>query len=173
MRNLIISFILILSAAALTAQQSEINAFFDKYGSNSDFTQVNISPKMFEMFAQMDVDADMDAETLEMIKSLKGLKILTTEVNPMQYYKEFTSKVETSSYEELMTVRDGNSDVKFLVKDSDSGNIVNELLLLVGGDDSFVLMSFNGKIALDKIGKLAKSINISGTEHLEKLNKND
>ena len=152
-------------------QQAEINSFFEKYRDNSDFTQINISPKMFEMFAQLDEESTIDDDTREMIKSLKGLKILTTDVNTKKVYNEFLSKVETTSYEELMTVRDGDSDVKFLVKDSDSGNVVNELLLLVGGDDSFVLMSFNGKIHLDKIGKLAKNMNISGSEHLGKLEK--
>ena len=158
-----------ISVSSLSAQQSAITNFFEKYADNSAFTQINISPKMFEMFSQMDTDIDMDAETMEMIKSLEGLKILTTEENPEAVYKEFTSTVEMSDYEELMTVRDGNSDVKFLVKDSEGGNIVNELLLLVGGSDDFVLMSFRGKIRIDKIGDLAKNINFSGSEHLDKL----
>ncbi len=170
MKNLV-SLILItfLGLSSLTAQLDAINQFFEDYRNNEEFTQINISPKMFEMFANMDEDLDMDAETKEMIQSLTGLKILTTETNPKKYYKEFLSKVETASYEELMTIRDGNSDVKFLVKDSDGGNIVNELLLLVGGDDDFVLMSFAGKIHLDKVGKLAKNININGAEHLDNL----
>lgn len=171
MKNLSLLFLLFTFINVASAQQVAINKFFDKYADDSDFTQVNISPKMFELFAQMDDDTDMDAETLEMVKSLKGLKILTTEVNPRAVYKEFTSTVGMENYEELMTVRDGDSDVKFLIKDSQESNIVNELLLLVGGDDNFVLMSFNGKIRLDKIGELAKNMNISGSEHLENLNK--
>lgn len=169
MRHIILLVITSLIALSANAQQQAINSFFEKYSDNSAFTQINISPKMFEMFSQMDTDVEMDAETKEMIKSLKGLKILTTEDEPRKYYNEFMAKVKTTSYEELMTIRDGDSDVKFLVKDSDGGNIVNELLLLVGGEDNFVLMSFNGKIRLDKIGKLAKNINISGSEHLDKL----
>lgn len=170
MKNLV-SLLLIsfLSLSSLSAQLDAIQQFFEDYRNNEAFTQINISPKMFEMFSNMDTDIDMDEDTKEMIKSLTGLKILTTESNPRKYYNEFISKVETSSYEELMTIRDGNSDVKFLVKDSDGGNIVNELLLLVGGDEDFVLMSFAGKIHLDKVGKLAKNINISGAEHLDNL----
>ena len=70
-----------------------------------------------------------------------------------------------------MTVKENNSDITFLVRDSDGGNIVSELLLLVGGEEDFVLMSFEGKIPLNKIGKLASGLNISGTEHLEKPKK--
>lgn len=157
---------------SLSAQaQDPITAFFEQYRNDENFTQVNISPKMFEMFANMDAETTMDADTKEMLKSLKGLKILTTEMTPRKFYKEFTSKVSLSVYEELMTVRDGDSDITFLIKDSDGGNIVNELLLLVGGEDDFVLMSFAGKIPLDKVGKLASGLNISGAEHLDKLKK--
>ena len=171
MRTILVLLVTTFTFLSLSAQQSALNDFFDKYADNSAFTQIDISPKMFELFAQMDTETDMDEETLDMIKSLKGLKILMTEENPEAIYKEFTSSVKMTAYEELMTVRDGDSDVKFLVKDSDGGNIVNELLLLVGGSDNFVLMSFSGKIRLDKIGELAHNINVSGSEHLDKLKK--
>lgn len=158
-----------ISMSPLFGQMNAINQFFEDHRSDEDFTQINISPKMFEMIANMDAEKDMDDETMEMIKSLTGLKILTTEKTPRKYYQEFLGKVETSSYEELMTIRDGDSDVKFLVKDDQGGNIVNELLLLVGGEEDFVLMSFEGKIHLDKVGKLAKNLNFDGSKHLENL----
>jgi len=170
MRNIINLILLTLvTVAPAFGQLDAINQFFEDYRNNSEFTQINISPKMFEMLATMDEESEMDSETMEMIKSLTGLKILTTELTPRKYYEEFLARVETSSYEELMTIRDGDSDVKFLIKDSDGGNIVNELLLLVGGDTDFVLMSFAGKIHLDKVAKLAKNININGAEHLDNL----
>ena len=172
MKNVfILIFMTCFVLSSAIGQQEAINKFFEQYRDNQDFTQVNISPKMFEMFSQMDDSVEMDSETKEMIKSLKGLKILSTDKEPTKYYNEFTTMVNTSGYEELMTIRDDDANVKFLIKDSDGGNIVDELLLLVGGTDSFVLMSFAGKIPLDKVGKLAKNINISGAEHLDKLKK--
>ena len=156
---------------SIYGQADPINEFFEKYRNDETFTQVNISPKMFELLSNMDAESEMDIDTKEMIKSLKGLKILTTETTPRKFYEEFTSKVSLSVYEELMTVKDGDSNVSFLIKDSDGGNIVNELLLLVGGQEDFVLMRFEGKIPLDKVSKLANSLNISGAEHLDKLEK--
>ena len=156
---------------SIYGQVDPITEFFDKYRNEENFTQVNISPKMFELLSNIEGETEMDSDTKEMIKSLKGLKILTTETTPIKFYEEFTSKVSLSAYEELMTVKDGDSNVSFLVKDSDGGNIVNELLLLVGGQEEFVLMRFEGMIPLDKVGKLANSMNISGAEHLDKLDK--
>ena len=44
--------------------------------------------------------------------------------------------------------------------------------MLVGGEDEFSLISFVGDLDLEKIGRLGKSLNIDGSEHLEKLKKN-
>jgi DNA phosphorothioation-dependent restriction protein DptG len=169
MRSLLtLGLILLTTIAALS--QSSVQQFFDKYQDDESFTQINISPKMFQMISSMDSEDPNNAEMMEMIGNLKGLKILTTDVNSQKYYKEFNDSFDKSVYEELMTVRENESDITFLVRES-SGNIVNELLLLVGGAQDFVLMSFEGRIPLDKIGKLASGLNISGAEHLDKLKK--
>lgn len=172
MKNTLVILISLFFSLQVMSQDA-VQGFFDKYKNDENFTQVNISPKMFQMLSQMEVDTDAetDEDVMEMISSLKGLKILRTESNPMAYYKEFNSTFNQSTYEELMTVKDGDTNVTFLVKDSDGGNIVKELLLLVGGSTDFVLMRFEGDIPLDKVGKLATGLNISGAEHLDKLKK--
>jgi len=125
---------------------------------------------MFQMFSKIAKGADekIPSEINDVISNLQGLRILTTEHEGRAFYDEAISKINTRGYEELMTVRSEGDDVKFLVKDTDGGNIVEELLLLVGGDE-FVIMSFIGRIDLEKIGKLAKHIDIDGVDHLEKL----
>ena len=134
---------------------------------------VYVSPKMFQMFTKVAEGAgdDIEPEITEMISNLKGLKILTTDVDARDFYKEAIDMFDTSQYDELMTVRSEGDDVKFLVKDSDGGNVVDELLLLVGGDE-FVMLSFVGEIDLRQIGRLARSIDMKGANHLEKLKSN-
>ena len=69
-------------------------------------------------------------------------------------------------------MRDEGEDVLFLTKTDATGNKITELLMLVGGEDEFSLISFVGDLDLEKIGRLGKSLNIDGSEHLEKLKKN-
>lgn len=170
MKNIFFTILFLAFGMSMQAQGDAITKYFQQYQDDERFTMISISPKMFEMIAQI-ADDDMDEDLTEMLKELRGLKILTTDQNPRAFYKEALQKINTSEYEELMTVRDKDSDVQFLIKDQQNGNIVNELLLLVGGEDDFVFMSFAGKIHLDKIAKLAKNMNIDGAEHLEKLEK--
>jgi len=67
----------------------------------------------------------------------------------------------------LLTARGDGENVSFMVKDN--GDIVEELLMIVGGDTDFALMSFIGNIDLKKIGQLAKALDIDDLEYLQKL----
>ena len=167
-----IILVFFLSATAY-AQGDGIEQYFSKYKDDERFTMVYVSPKMFQMFTKVAEGAgdDIEPEIAEMISNLKGLKILTTDVDARDFYKEAIDMFDTSQYDELMTVRSEGDDVKFLVKDSDGGNVVDELLLLVGGDE-FVMLSFVGEIDLRQIGRLARSIDMKGANHLEKLKSN-
>ncbi len=160
MKYLSVLFALFLSTS-MFAQEDAISKYFSKYVDNEDFTVVYVSGKMFELINKMELDFDdEEAEAvLAVVKDLKGLRILTTENDGLKYYKEALQIINTKEYETLMTVREGKGEnVQFLVKDSNGGDILNELLLLVGGEgEEFVLISFIGSIDLNEVGKLAKA----------------
>ncbi len=163
-----------LQAPAL-AQPDAISQYFDQYVDDENFTVVYLSPKMFQLLGKLDLDELEDkeaAEVMDVVSDLRSLRILTTEENSLKYYEEAIQKLDTRDYEVLMTVRTEDENVNFYVKD-DGGNVIEELLLLVGGTDNFVLMSFIGNINLKKISKLAKTIDVDGMEHLENLDEDE
>jgi Domain of unknown function (DUF4252) len=167
-------FVLIGFLSPLNAQTDAISKYFDQYVNDERFTVVYISPKMFEILGKLDLDEMKDEEAqiiMDVVKELKGLRVLTTEQTPLKFYNEAVSKIKTSEFEILLTVRDEEENVQFLIKDE--GDIINELLLLVGGEDEFVMLSFVGDIDLNKISQLAKKLDVKGVEHLDKLNEND
>jgi hypothetical protein len=122
---------------------------------------------MFQLVAKV-ASEELDEDLNDVVKNLRGLKVLKTEVNPLEVYKEANNKIDTKEYELLLTARDKGQNVNFYTKTS-SGDVVEELLLLVGGDNEFVLLSFVGTLDLAKIAKLAKKMDIDGAEHLGKL----
>lgn len=147
------------SASAQATNLNAIDKYFQKYVEDERFTVVYISSKLLNMFGKLDIDnMEMDdAETkaiIDLASDLEGIRILVAEENAAGFYKEAKTKINTKEYEVLMTVRDkDDANVDFLIKD-DGDKMINELLLLVGGADEFVLMSFVGKIDLDKVSKL-------------------
>ena len=156
------------------SQADAITQYFDQYLEDERFTVVYLSPKMFQILGRLDLDELEDeeaAEVMDVVQDLKSLRILTSETNTLQFYEEAKQKINTKAYETLMTVRHDQENVEFLVKEN--GDIIEELLLLVGGGESFVLMSFIGNIDLKKISKLAKSVDVDGMEHLKELDNED
>jgi len=164
-----ISFIIVILSIFSTtifAQNNAIDKLFESYADNEDFTSVYISGKMFSTIAK----SNSDEETGDILSNLKGLNILTTETNTMSFYKVAKDKLYNNGYDELMRVKDKGSNVLFFVRES-NGKSAKELILLVGKNDKAVLMSFSGKIDLDKISQLGKTIHIDGAENLDKLDK--
>ena len=155
------------SAYAQTVNVNAIDKYFQKYVEDERFTVVYISSKLLNMFGKLDIkNMEMDdAQTkaiIELASDLEGIRILVAEENAAGFYKEAKTKINTKEYEVLMTVRDKNeTNVDFLIKD-DGNKMINELLLLVGGEDEFVLMSFVGKIDLDKVSKLINEFDDEG-----------
>lgn len=169
MKSICFSFLAVLfTSLSSFAQEDAITKYFNKFMDDEKFSVVYISPKMFSMVSKIEIE-DMEPELQEVIKSMKGLRILHTEQNALQHYNDALKTINTSEYELLLTARGEGENVRFMVKDN--GNIVEELLMIVGGNEKFALLSFIGNIDLKKIGKLAKALDIDNMQYLENLDK--
>ena len=171
----VITFLTFAAITALTvpglAQADAIQKYFDKYMTDERFDLVYISPKMFSMVSKIELEGDhVDPEVMEIIKELKGLRILSYDgPDALTFYKEAKEKINLNEYEELIVARDGDENVHIRVKES--GDIVHELLLLVGGNNEFALLSFVGNVDLKKVGKLGRLLDIEHIDQLEKIDK--
>lgn len=170
MKQLIFSILFVVGTAfAATAQNDAITRFFNQYSDDERFTVVYIAPKLFHLIAKIETDDPEWNKVREIVKDLGGLRVLVAEdiEDGVALYKSALSKVPVTEYSELLTVRDKDEHVRIWTKDS--GNIIEELLLLVGQPTEFVLLSFTGKIDLDKISALSKVIDVKGANQLEKV----
>ena len=156
-------------AFSASAQHDAITRFFDQYAEDERFTVVYIAPKLFQLAAKIETDDEDWNNIREVVKDLGGLRVLVADsiADGVSLYKSALSKVPTNEYSELLTVRDKDEHVRIWTKDS--GNIIEELLLLVGKPDEFVLLSFTGKIDLDKISSLSKVLDVKGADQLDKI----
>jgi len=158
--------LIVLVSFTMQAQSDAIDKFFESYQDSDDFSSVYVSPKMFQMVAKV-AGEEMEGDLADVVKDLKGLQVLRTEVSPLKYYKEAKKKIPTNEYEILVKVKDEGQNVRIFSKSS--GDIVKELLVMVGGSDEFILLSFVGDIDITKLAKLAKTLDIEGAESLEFL----
>jgi hypothetical protein len=158
---------------AAGAQNDAIAKFFSKYQSDETFSQVTISGKMFSMMANIDGETEEEKAMINSISKIKGLKILSKSDarNSRELYKEAISMIPTSSFEELMSIRDKDKDMKFFTKES--GGKISELVMVMGGNEEFMVLTLFGEIDLKDISKIGKSVNIDGLENLEKVKDHD
>lgn len=164
-----IAAIMILTMTLPAAQaQDVISKFFTKYQNDETFTNVNISSKMFGLFTNLEASTPEDKEVLDAISKLKGLKILAKENtrDSRDLYKEALSLIP-KNFEELMSVRDKDKDMKFMIQEN--GGKISEMLMVVGGNEEFMIMSIFGEIDLKQISRIGSKMNIKGLENLQNM----
>jgi hypothetical protein len=151
--------------------QDAISKFFSKYQNDESFSQVTVSSKMFGLFTNMDAESDEDKEVLNAISKLKGLRILAKDDtrNARELYKEAFTLIPMKEYEELMSVRDKDKDMKFLIKEN--GGKISELLMVMGGNEQFMVLSLFGEIDLKQVSRIGKKMDVKGLENLDKMDK--
>ncbi|MCX2678536.1 DUF4252 domain-containing protein [Galbibacter sp. EGI 63066] len=173
---------LIIALAALPFM-SYSQSIFDKYESDENVTFVSLQPKMFQMLSKINVSTnDPDAqEVFDLVENITSFKVITTEkANITKDIDSWVSNhLQSSNFEELMRVRDGESNVKFYVKEGKDENHVRELLMFVtdlnydnvefnGKKPETVLLLLTGNIDLRKISKLTQNMDLPGGDQLGK-----
>lgn len=174
MKKLILFVVMMVGYGVTIAQTDAISKFFSKYQNDESFSQVTVSSKMFSLFTDMEVETAEDKEVLDAISKIKGLRILAKEDarNARELYKEAFSLIPMKDYEELMTVRDKDADMKFLIKDDGKGKI-SELIMVMGGVDDFMVLTLFGEIDLKQVSRIGSKMNISGLDKLENMDKKE
>lgn len=170
MKKLMIGLVMMAASVIAHAQNDAIAKFFTKYQNDETFSQVTVSGKMFSMMANLDGDTPEEKAMINSISKIKGLKILSKSEarNSRELYKEAISMIPSKDFEELMSVRDKDKDMKFFTKES--GGKISELVMVMGGNEEFMVMTIFGEIDLKDISKIGKSVNIEGMENLDKIN---
>ncbi len=170
MKKVMMGAVMVMMSMLAQAQGDAISKFFSKYQNDDTFSQVTVSSKMFNLFTNLEVENKEDKEVLDAISKLKGLRILAKEDTRDGYalYKEALGLVPVKEYEELMSVRDKDKDMKFFIKETSPGKI-SELLMVAGGNEEFMVLSLFGEIDLKQVGKIGSKMDIDGLDNLHKL----
>ena len=157
------------------AQNSPVDKLFDKYAGKDGFTTVYITKYMFQMFKNTEgmEEGEMD-EFAEVLGKLTAIKILAVDdasyvEEGINFYDEIMKELPREEYNELMVVKEKDSDVVFLAREVKG--VIVELLLIVSGEDTSdnAMISIQGEIDLKNIAKLSQGMGIDGFEKLEEL----
>ena len=168
--KIILTAVLVMSAWVANAQSQ-----FDKFEDIEGVTSVVVTQKAFSLMSK--IGSESDDEYLNMIKNIESLRVFATESLEVAVQMEAAVKsyLKTANLEELMTVKDGDSNVAIYVKEGKSEDFVKELFMFVKDSEKTskesVIISLTGEIDLNQVAKLTQKMDLPGGEHLEKANK--
>ncbi len=165
-------YILVVAVAMLSFTGFS-QSLFDKYEDLDEVTSVIVNQSMFNLLAKIDVDID-DPEAQDFVdiaKSLKSLKVFTTDDKAVgdDMKASVNGYLKSSRLTELMRIKDKDANVKFYIKEGRDSDHVSELLMFVNGIKDVdindrkvetVLLSLTGDIDLNKINSLTKKMNL-------------
>ena len=153
---------LLVSFAGLS-QQNAADKFFEKYAGKEGFTTVNLNGNLLKFVANLDKENEVDP----VLMKIETVKILSAEdetISP-NFYNEIMKNFPQKDYEELLTVKESDQQVKILI--NEKNGVIKELLLVVGGDDDNALIIIKGSIPLKDLSHLSKSLNMDELEVLK------
>jgi hypothetical protein len=146
-------------------QKDKLNQLFDKYQEAEGVTSIKIAKPMFGMLSNLNIgDSELD-QIKPLLSKIDGLKVLITEdsgntkslINVSQLNKEITSYLKNMNYNEIMSVNNGESKIKFLSSEAKDGILEDILLRIDSGGGENILVMLDGKLSMDDVNKIINS----------------
>ncbi|KUJ50543.1 DUF4252 domain-containing protein [Chryseobacterium sp. JAH] len=146
-------------------QKEKLDQLFDKYQEVEGVTSIKIAKPMFGMLSNLNIgDSELD-QIKPLLAKINGLKVLITESpengkslgNLNQLNKEITSYLKNMNYSEMMSVKNGDSKVKFLSSEAKNGILEDILLRIDSGNGENILVMLDGKLSMDDVNKIINS----------------
>ncbi len=139
---------------SLQAQNSALTTFFHKHKEKPGFTHALLSKDLFDVASGHEISKEDWQGLHGVVRNMGVMEILVADSisNGVALYKEAKSCIPESEFDELLTVRDNQTNVRIWVKAEE--DVVTDLVLLVGSPEEFVLICFAGKLELGNISQL-------------------
>jgi len=137
MKRILLSLALVL-LISLSYGQRSVDALFAKYAGKEGFVTVSISGDLLKLAACIDDD---DREEINSIPAdITEIRVLAKEdgeQGQVNFYDLVIKDLDLSNYEEFMSVKQKDQDVKMLVRSE--GLKFKEFLLIAGGEDNAIV----------------------------------
>lgn len=140
--------------AATVFAQSSIDKLFNKYQGKDGFVTITINGNLLKFLAEID---DSDDDFLKHANKFSSIRILVQEdadIETDNFYDMVINEVNRSGYEEMITIKSSDEDIKILVKAD--GKVFTEFLLIVGGDDNAIIQ-IKGNMTFDDVKEMSTS----------------
>jgi hypothetical protein len=171
MKTYILLITLLLAGLTGFSQSQAVMDFHNKYKDNGKYLSVRIDGGLLNLLSGIETNDKEAQEMLDAMGKIDAINVHSIDRDEDDFeesdIEKFKKEVKKEKYDELMIVRDGDTDVDFLIKEK-KGKI-SDLLLVVDEPDEFVIVNISGEIDMKTIAKITENLDIKGCDHMDKL----
>jgi hypothetical protein len=164
MKRMVFALAVFTFTAAINGQKQQVDEFFSKYSNREGYTTVVVSGTLLNFLDSRDGD-DMDNPA----RKITSIRVVVRDKDKSPLAEgllpDIRAIIRRGKYEELMSVRDNESDLQFMARIE--RDIIREILLVVDGHDEAVIQ-IEGNLTRDEASELFES-NGKGLSILEEL----
>ena len=164
MKNILIAIAMLAIPMSGFCQHESIEKFYNKYIEDEKVTDINLNGWVLSL-ASLIADEKTGEEVLNKITQLRIMIAEEKNIVSNGDLKKLMKDVRKNSFEDLITVRDGNDRINFMIREE--GNTITNVLVIVNGDDEFILLSLEGALNLEDLKKL--QFDVEGGDVFTKL----
>jgi len=167
---------LLLILTVVLAQNNLIaQDLFDKYEDFDDVSSVIVTGEMFKLFKDIVPESDEAREEMEVLSSLTGLKVFSTEDAKIsaQIMADADKYISNNNMAELMRINDDGTKVKFYIVKSKEAHKAKKLIMVLVSNKNekveTVVMVVTGDIDLKKLSKLNSKVTIIDGKYFKEV----
>ena len=143
------------------SQTKSIKKFFNKYKHSENTIKLNLPGFLFKIgsrIAKKHVESEEDKFAVDQIKKIKRSRILVMEdenqIDPDDLIK-LRENVKGEGFSDLVDIR--TQDVKVSIMIEENNDIVENILLLVNEENTFVMVAMKTKLSMKDVNQLIKN----------------
>ncbi|MGG5505305.1 MULTISPECIES: DUF4252 domain-containing protein [unclassified Myroides] len=162
--------------ALCSANQALGQDTFSKFEKNKNINNVIVNKKMFEMMANVKVEATNTEEQLyfDLIKKLNSLRVFNSKTAEVKNEMNATVQdyVKTKNLKELINKKDNDAKIVIYIDQTGTNQNISELVMLNDSVDSSketILVLITGNFSLKELSSLTKKMNLPLGNTLDKL----
>lgn len=164
MKLYIIAIGLALSPLFLVAQSKSIANFMEQFSDQSDGTSISLQGFSLNLVANF-TKKNTSSEVVSKINQLRMLAFSENTPVTNTDVRQLLRQMKKDQFEELIEFRHEGKNVRFMIRDK--GDWITHIVMLSKSEDSFVLISLEGKVHMDELDDL--NINLDGGEPFGKV----
>ncbi len=159
MKNLYILLLILVTSSVAQSQSRSINRFINNHKVQDNALAISVPGWMLDLvgFGANFID-DQDEEVRELLRlsdNISKIRLLVIEEGAdikSKNVKKLIKGLRNENFEELITVRSPDADVKLLVKEK--RNKIRNITAFVQSEDTLVLVTLSGRFSYDDLKNL-------------------